>query len=115
MICRRWRRSPVSIAKIFSSWIIWCWPASGSRHWTNHPKDHGVARRLEGCWRRRQADNNVTLGTLAFPIDTSPGILPRTPHAARRLIRGDESGWLRSEEHTSELQSPYDLVCRLLL
>src|SRR5207248_10665248 len=24
-------------------------------------------------------------------------------------------GRLRSEEHTSELQSPYDLVCRLLL
>src|SRR5207248_9442717 len=24
-------------------------------------------------------------------------------------------GTLRSEEHTSELQSPYDLVCRLLL
>src|SRR5437867_8447105 len=23
--------------------------------------------------------------------------------------------WLRSEEHTSELQSPYDIVCRLLL
>src|SRR5438094_6509379 len=23
--------------------------------------------------------------------------------------------WFRSEEHTSELQSPYDLVCRLLL
>src|SRR5207248_6951720 len=23
--------------------------------------------------------------------------------------------WKRSEEHTSELQSPYDLVCRLLL
>src|SRR5207248_9404103 len=35
--------------------------------------------------------------------------------------RGDvwEACWhpreLRSEEHTSELQSPYDLVCRLLL
>src|SRR5437867_6391867 len=27
----------------------------------------------------------------------------------RRLVLG------RSEEHTSELQSPYDLVCRLLL
>src|SRR2546426_4062140 len=25
------------------------------------------------------------------------------------------SGWLRSEEHTSELQSPCNLVCRLLL
>src|SRR5437867_8062227 len=29
---------------------------------------------------------------------------------------GRENGaYLRSEEHTSELQSPYDLVCRLLL
>src|SRR5207248_11306662 len=25
------------------------------------------------------------------------------------------AAWGRSEEHTSELQSPYDLVCRLLL
>src|SRR5437867_9144657 len=31
---------------------------------------------------------------------SAPGILPRA---------------FRSEEHTSELQSPYDLVCRLLL
>src|SRR5437867_3243349 len=35
------------------------------------------------------------------------------------LGSGDPSPWvrrtlLRSEEHTSELQSPYDLVCRLL-
>src|SRR5207248_7138234 len=27
----------------------------------------------------------------------------------------DASSYKRSEEHTSELQSPYDLVCRLLL
>src|SRR5437867_9065796 len=26
-----------------------------------------------------------------------------------------QSATIRSEEHTSELQSPYDLVCRLLL
>src|SRR5207248_4431024 len=32
---------------------------------------------------------------------------------ARRGIGGDDRR--RSEEHTSELQSPYDLVCRLLL
>src|SRR5207248_9630570 len=32
-----------------------------------------------------------------------------SPAEARRVV--DE----RSEEHTSELQSPYDLVCRLLL
>src|SRR5207248_6834130 len=30
-------------------------------------------------------------------------------HGARNLLS------VRSEEHTSELQSPYDLVCRLLL
>src|SRR2546426_2704836 len=30
-------------------------------------------------------------------------------HAARQLVR------VRSEEHTSELQSPCNLVCRLLL
>src|SRR5207248_7217649 len=31
------------------------------------------------------------------------------------LLRRDCEAGLRSEEHTSELQSPYDLVCRLLL
>src|SRR5207248_8414435 len=44
-------------------------------------------------------------------------------HGSRRLMGragGSELGRpgdhaLRSEEHTSELQSPYDLVCRLLL
>src|SRR5207248_11662033 len=30
-------------------------------------------------------------------------------------IRDSSAGSGRSEEHTSELQSPYDLVCRLLL
>src|SRR5437867_8734361 len=36
--------------------------------------------------------------------------------AANRLTLSlPESSGFRSEEHTSELQSPYDLVCRLLL
>src|SRR5438094_6648363 len=46
----------------------------------------------------------------------------RKPLAVRRTHRetpgSDASGErdaARSEEHTSELQSPYDLVCRLLL
>src|SRR5438552_14613724 len=34
-------------------------------------------------------------------------------HAPSRRLQ--ESGWKRSEEHTSELQSPDHLVCRLLL
>src|SRR5437867_8790471 len=36
----------------------------------------------------------------------------RGPRLARLDVGGID---LRSEEHTSELQSPYDLVCRLLL
>src|SRR5690349_22891321 len=36
------------------------------------------------------------------------------PHEARGGPRGDPAGG-RSEEHTSELQSRRDLVCRLLL
>src|SRR5690349_24236887 len=62
-----------------------------------------------------------------FPYTT----LFRSGHAAENATRslqmgtpplqGDESEWLkrlgeaRSEEHTSELQSRRDLVCRLLL
>src|SRR6266536_6721755 len=49
--------------------------------------------------------------------------LPRRPRAAERTPqlparggqRGPVRGPLRSEEHTSELQSRVDLVCRLLL
>src|SRR5207248_10860566 len=41
-------------------------------------------------------------------------------HRAGVLVERDDRGLVRargarSEEHTSELQSPYDLVCRLLL
>src|SRR6266705_7203614 len=39
------------------------------------------------------------------PTDAAPSTRPSTPGPRPR----------RSEEHTSELQSPYDLVCRLLL
>src|SRR5947208_11573433 len=53
----------------------------------------------------------------ALPISTMdqvPRIMRDTPHASthrhRCLLRGR-----RSEEHTSELQSPDHLVCRLLL
>src|SRR5260221_8248216 len=37
------------------------------------------------------------------------------PAAGRRAAIGDPAGGERSEEHTSELQSHSDLVCRLLL
>src|SRR5438034_7550251 len=37
------------------------------------------------------------------------------PHIARMMDSGEADYLLRSEEHTSELQSHSDLVCRLLL
>src|SRR5207248_11647833 len=40
----------------------------------------------------------ATRSLIAIPLSPNPAVLMR-----------------RSEEHTSELQSPYDLVCRLLL
>src|SRR5438094_1605970 len=48
------------------------------------------------------------------------GATESDPLVARALLRprdacADSERQWRSEEHTSELQSPYDLVCRLLL
>src|SRR5438132_5909078 len=43
--------------------------------------------------------------------DGSIGRGVRRPHGAR----ADDAAYRRSEEHTSELQSHSDLVCRLLL
>src|SRR5437867_8527488 len=50
-----------------------------------------------------------------FPAGASSGI-PDTPGATWDRSDCRRSHWTcRSEEHTSELQSPYDIVCRLLL
>src|SRR5437773_3213916 len=63
----------------------------------------------------------------ALPICSSCGTAPggraggRYPPTARGRSRGSRGRrapprpWARSEEHTSELQSHHDLVCRLLL
>src|SRR5256885_4536045 len=44
-----------------------------------------------------------------------PGRTPETHNLAGRGFSLASHGFLRSEEHTSELQSPCNLVCRLLL
>src|SRR5207248_6523097 len=43
------------------------------------------------------------------------GKLRRANHGHDRELCTETPRHLKSEEHTSELQSPYDLVCRLLL
>src|SRR5256885_5774685 len=47
-------------------------------------------------------------------LDRQPGEEAQLDHLHHALAEGAEAGQ-RSEEHTSELQSPCNLVCRLLL
>src|SRR2546430_11376110 len=59
---------------------------------------------------------SLTTGQLPRPsrISTSPLADPSALHVPPHK-RGDTSVLVRSEEHTSELQSQSNLVCRLLL
>src|SRR5438094_4430854 len=53
-----------------------------------------------------------------FNLDDGPQSLIVVPEAGQKVPHKKaeiEMLAARSEEHTSELQSPYDLVCRLLL
>src|SRR6267154_5662773 len=50
-----------------------------------------------------------------FPYTTLVRSAHRRSNPAVILPRTNWRGWRRSEEHTSELQSPVHLVCRLLL
>src|SRR5260370_6147282 len=52
-------------------------------------------------------------GRVALPEATAHGVLPILFYGLVRLYRNPDR--LRSEEHTSELQSHLNLVCRLLL
>src|SRR2546426_8213250 len=50
------------------------------------------------------------------PLAARPGVPDRHPRCAgRRAVPARRRRESRSEEHTSELQSPCNLVCRLLL
>src|SRR6266513_527329 len=77
---------------------------------------HGLPRRLAIF-----ADRNWTgwLPTYAWVIDHPEGIIVVDTGQGAHLLESGKSlhpyvRW-RSEEHTSELQSRFDLVCRLLL
>src|SRR2546426_6648390 len=61
------------------------------------------------------ADGDRRLGRRELPVERDAGA-GRLPHRERRQSRHRRAGRpVRSEEHTSELQSPCNLVCRLLL
>src|SRR5438132_5893115 len=73
----------------------------------------GIAGRQEAMARQLEAERKL-MGD-EFPQQNGAGLLP-APYTRRVFFGepvGEERG--RSEEHTSELQSHSDLVCRLLL
>src|SRR5437867_4801837 len=71
-------------------------------------------------WEARWADTRIHGTTkrqvAAMFAEEKPALLPLPiePFRYYQYGNGSKAGF-RSEEHTSELQSPYDLVCRLLL
>src|SRR5437867_10794039 len=66
-----------------------------------------VAERIHLVPRYRQRIHRVPFN-LAHPVWVDDPHFDLGAHIRREVLP-------RSEEHTSELQSPYDLVCRLLL
>src|SRR6266516_3722087 len=67
-----------------------------------------------GVWLRR-SDEAIMLGLFSIAIITDVFGRGKAPLAGLAASICAVSVVARSEEHTSELQSPYDLVCRLLL
>src|SRR5258708_27758676 len=63
----------------------------------------------------RRDSSVVALSAKADPGRAVPGGARVTRDAHRLELPDQDRLWQRSEEHTSELQSPDHLVCRLLL
>src|ERR1022692_1885293 len=71
---------------------------------------------VDGCVAFHRSRGTPTIPPLACPVCSATGHGPGIPcsMAARRSVICTRH-CSRSEEHTSELQSPCNLVCRLLL
>src|SRR5437867_138881 len=89
----------------------------GSRDWGQDDPE-------QSDYSHRHIDDSHDSASSARPVPKSPELHVLQPHLVDQMIVGrdlDDAVELspvgayeaRSEEHTSELQSPYDLVCRL--
>src|SRR5260370_5667640 len=67
-------------------------------------------------WTRPSTTSSYpTLLDLAVRVSPVMGCMIDSPAMATKIWSQPRNDWLRSEEHTSELQSHLNLVCRLLL
>src|SRR5688500_19794251 len=72
--------------------------------------------RLQGDWSSDVCSSDLSCSIARSSASTPRALPPTCCHAGRnRASATTGAGSTRSEEHTSELQSPCNLVCRLLL
>src|SRR5690606_42032184 len=93
--------------------FLFCYVTADPRHLPSFPtrRSSDLIGPVGSDWRRRAAARTVAARA------TPPGA-PSPGWAATRGRTGAATAvepWTRSEEHTSELQSRENLVCRLLL
>src|SRR5437773_4912883 len=81
---------------------------------TRRSSDLRRMRDLHRLRRRLQPYHTCLCTVPAGQVRLRPGVAP-TQGDFGASHRGTKMAWDRSEEHTSELQSHHDLVCRLLL
>src|SRR5699024_11798536 len=74
------------------------------------PSDMAVGT---GAILRHTAPSRIAIRSALMPMTCAPN--HETTAATRQTTTPGTSAPSRSEEHTSELQSRFDLVCRLLL
>src|SRR5690606_40886467 len=82
-----------------------------------HERERDGARQVAGLEcvdERAQRDRRDEYAVQPDPVDEAARE-NRLRRTARRALHDVRLGGLRSEEHTSELQSRENLVCRLLL
>src|SRR5699024_12071392 len=116
--CIRHQSDPLPVMRLAVNRV---WSSKGERE---VGKRHGLAGEATSL----AAVNRAEMGELPIDdLDRAALALPdpaatrqRDARRARRveqraLLRSPRKALLRSEEHTSELQSRFDLVCRLLL
>src|SRR2546426_6352927 len=85
--------------------------AGDARQEVSAPPDRGER---EAVGERLAEDHDIGLDAIALPRPAH-GEPERRLDLVEHQNRPDARRLLRSEEHTSELQSPCNLVCRLLL
>src|SRR5215467_7697223 len=81
----------------------------------NSTSPDGSTERLRGFRQGLKDTGYVEHENVAIEYRWAENQMERLPALAAELVRRQVAMIARSEEHTSELQSPCNLVCRLLL